>query len=108
MLMYESLYAIGKFRESLAKHLDFNPDFYEHTKEGTSIITNVFTIESSIPENAELAKCLGVDPLDFNQHEVNPYSVNIDKLSEIFDSESIDSFIALREAKCIFFYKPNS
>ena len=106
--MYESLYAIGKFSKSLAKHLDFNPDYYHNTNDGTSIITNVFTIESSIPENAELAKCLRVDPLDFNQHELDPYSVNIQKLSELFDYENIDSFIALREAGFVFYYKPGS
>ena len=106
--MYESLYAIGKFNKSLAKHLDFNPDFYQHTKDGTSIITNVFTIESSIPENAVLAKCLGVASLDFNQHKLDPYSVDIKKLSKLFDNESIDSFMVLRDAGFIFCYKPNS
>lgn len=78
MMMWESLYAIGEFERSLAKYLDFGSERYEKVKDGVSVITNIFTIESSVPEHAQLADCLQIDPFDFNQHKIDPFSVNTD------------------------------
>ena len=95
--MQAQVIAIGNFSHQLVPFLNYPARYYESTREGAVIPEIVFWI----------ADCFGIDPWDFNQHELNPHAANTEKLAQLVDDKELACFTALRAAGFRFFFLPN-
>jgi hypothetical protein len=107
MGMNAEVIAIGPFHRSIIPFLQYPADQYANTREGVTIAEKVFFIESGTSESRKLAACFGVDPWDFNHHELDPRSADLDHLRDLFGEEAVRSFVGLRDAGFRFFFLPN-
>ena len=98
---------IGPFSREIVPYLGYDEDKHADTREGITIVEYVFFSESGTTESLELAKCFGIDPWDFNQHELDPAKADLEGLEILFDAESVASFVALERAGFRFFFMPN-
>ena len=103
MSMTSDILAIGPFDSSLIEYYEYPNDFYKETKNGVRIIEYVLG-GSGTTHSRQLADCFGVDPYDFNQHELNPHTVNLKKLKEIVEPQEFEAFIAFRDAGYSFHF----
>ena len=115
MSMRAELVAIGPFSEDIVKHLCYPPECYEDTKKGNTIYTTVDSM-CTTSGSKELARALGVEPWDFNQHCFTAEMVDVagfaeemkDSRDSNFDlDESIDTINVLKGKGFLFIYLPN-
>ena len=71
---------IGPFSREIVPYLGYDEDKYADTREGITIVEYVFFSESGTTESLELASCFGIDPWDFNQHELDPAKADLEGL----------------------------
>jgi hypothetical protein len=104
------LVAIGPFKEAIADYLEYPGHYYQNTRPGVQVITSVF-LALTTDQSHGLAKAFGIDAWDFNQHEINPFHVDLELLMSALEITSDDNelkqFLALRDAGFKFFYCPN-
>lgn len=97
MSMSSDILAIGPFDRSLIEYYEYPEDFYKKTNNGVRLIEYVL-VGADTAHSKQLAECFGIEPYDFNQHELDPFKVNLEKLKKIVEPREYDSFIALRDA----------
>lgn len=116
MGMAADLIAIGPFCREVESFLEYPAEFYAHTDEGTIVIHLLFGITHGSTASTAFAACLGItDPWDFNQHEVAPADVDLQKLRDFLltlqDGEDflpdLEAFAALRAHGFAFYFRPN-
>ena len=107
MGMNAEVIAIGTFQRSIVPYLQYPKEYYVNTRDGVRIAETVFFVESGSSESRQLAAGFGVDPWDFNQHELDPARADIELLREMFGDEMVRSFEGLRDAGFSFFFLPN-
>lgn len=116
MGMAADLIAIGPFSSEVAPFLEYSSERYQHTREGTPVIRQLFGITHGSNASTAFAACLGItDPWDFNQHkivsaDVDPQGLR-DFLATLQDGEEffpdLEAFVALRAHGFDFFFRPN-
>lgn len=99
------LFAVGPFSAKVAEHLPYSARHYKDTAEGRTIVRWLFDCWGE-SMSRELADCFEIDPWDFNDHKVNPWVVDIEKLRRLFPKD-VNDFVALRDAGFTFFFVPH-
>ncbi len=109
MGMSAEVIAIGPFHPSLIEHLEYPSRFYEHTREGATIIEPVFATPDGSSTSRELAACFGVDPWAFGTHALHADAADIERLRRLFQPDEflVENFLALRAAGFHFYFRPN-
>jgi hypothetical protein len=116
MGMAADLIAIGPFSSEVASFLEYSSERYQHTREGTPVIRQLFGITHGSNASTAFAACLGItDPWNFNQHKVVSANVDLQGLRDFFatlqDGEEflpdLEAFVALRKHGFDFFFRPN-
>jgi hypothetical protein len=105
MGMSAKIMAIGPFSKELMEHLEYPPKFYSDTNDGAPIIRFLFEVYEGSSRSQELAGCFGIEAWNFNQHHLDPYQADIDKLRSMFDEDEVEDFLAFRTAN--FDFLPN-
>jgi hypothetical protein len=95
--------AIGPFSRELRPHLH-HPS-YDSTDDGVTIVVSVFDAEST-SQSELLADCFGIDPWNFNQHELHAAGADLNGLRTLFGDYAVRRFLALRDSNFRFFYIP--
>ncbi|MEM6972352.1 MAG: hypothetical protein AAF577_06060 [Pseudomonadota bacterium] len=81
MGMYGEVLAVGPFSPALVEHYDFPSRYYVGLDERTTIVTFLFGILEGSSATRDLANGLGItDCWDFNQHRLNPSTVDMPAL----------------------------
>lgn len=106
MGMNAEIIAIGIFKEDIIPYLEYPENCYSSVREGIKI-TSFICEASTTSRSYLLAECLGIDPWDFNQHEINPLNMNIERMKTEFGDDVVDRINALHHAGFSFFYRPN-
>jgi hypothetical protein len=107
MGMNAEIIGVGVFRRGIVPHLQYPADFYANTRDGVNIVESIFVVETGSTESRQLASCFGIDPWDFNRHELDATAANIAALGELFDDKEVQRFKGLRDAGFKFFFLPN-
>ena len=107
MGMSANVLAIGPYSPTVKGHMEYPAKFYSGTREGAPILRDLFDVHEGSSRSRELASCFGIDPWDFNQHEIDASQANIEKLVEMFGDEEVATFLALRGAGFRFYFRPN-
>lgn len=108
MGMDAKVMAIGPYRKALADHMYYAAERYANTQEGTPVIQFLFQCYNT-DGSVMLAECFNIAPWDFNQHKLDPYQVDIERLQALCVEECEDdceSFRVLRDAGFEFYYLP--
>jgi len=100
--------AIGQFTRTVVPFLQYPGEFYARTREGVTSPETVFFVETGTTASVELASCFGVDALDFNQHELDARSADLERLRAMFGEDGVVRFQGLREAGFRFYFLPNA
>lgn len=98
--------AFGPFSPDIAKYLEQDEEYYKNTETGKNVIVNSIFDSTGKKESLKLAECLGIDLLDFNQHELDFDLVNIFMLKKEFGEEDTKRYIKLRDSGFKFFFMP--
>lgn len=107
MGMTSDVLAIGPFGDAILDHMEYPPKFYVDTREGAPIVRTVFQVYEGSSRSRELAGCFGIDPWDFNQHELDPARADLAKLRATLGPDEVATFEALRGAGFKFYVRPN-
>lgn len=107
MGLQAQIVAVGSFSQKVVPYLNYPPEYYKHTHDGVGLAEIVFWIETGSTDSRELAECFGVDPWDFNQHELNAETADLERLTKLVGDKEVASFIGLRAAGFRFFFVPN-
>lgn len=79
---YSYIYATGNFSSKLCAFLDYPSNYFADTTEGSSIITTVIELFNH-DQLTLVANAFGItDSNDFNQHHIQPESINHNALRE--------------------------
>ena len=98
--------AFGPFSPDIAEYLDHDEKYYKDTKAGTTVIVESILYSSGKEESFKLTECLGINYLDFNQHELNHDLINIFMLKKEFGEEDTKRYMKLRDHGFTFFFIP--
>jgi len=94
MGMCAEIIAIGPFSKTVAEFLDYRPDLYATTAEGSMISRRLFGISEGSSLSCEFAELLGIkDTWDFNQHKIENEKINfagLKKFGEFYDHYADD------------------
>ncbi len=107
MGMTADVLAIGPYRSALTEHMEYPSELYTNTREGATILRELFQVYEGSTRSRELADCFGIDPWDFNQHELDPARADLPKLRQMFGEKEVATFQALRDAGFKFYFRPN-
>lgn len=99
--------AIGPFSPEIAQYLEQDEEYYKNTEVGKNVISGFILYSRGKNETIKLANCLGIDILDFNQHELDCEKINIFLLKKEFPKQDTKAFIKLREYGFTFFFTPD-
>lgn len=103
--MTSEVVAIGIFKKDIVPYLEYPEDYYRTVKEGIKIMT--FICQGlGRSRSYSLAKCLGIDVWDFNQHEIDISKINVECVKAEFGNDVIDAIDALHRAGFSFFFCP--
>jgi hypothetical protein len=106
MGMDAEVIAIGPFSESVVEFLTYPAEDYSKTRPGTTVVDNVFCVESGASgQSHELARLVGAEVWDFNTHELDPSKVDLAGLAQRFDG--VERFVGLAAAGFRSYYLPN-
>lgn len=102
---------IGGFSEGVKNCLSYDPEFYDDTKPGTSVITHRCQCNTS-DQSRQLAEVLGCEVWDFNTHRIDSRKINWIALSLLDTTDwderkEVGKLNRLLEAKFICIYIPN-
>ena len=76
--MSAEIIAIGKYSKAIADLVDYPPERYATTREGSIVSRRLFGISEGSSLSREFASFLGIqDPWDFNQHKIDVTKVDI-------------------------------
>ena len=112
MGMEANILCIGQFKKTIAKYLDYEETEYEDTNKGVAVISMFFHCNSS-QQSLELAEAVGVEPFNFNTHQIERDKVRWCMLQELCDKNPewanyhIEALKALLDAGFICIYQPN-
>ncbi len=106
MGMAAEIFAIGLFQPEIVDCLGYPADKYQNTKPGTRIVVHIIEVDGT-GQSRLLADCLGIDPWDFNQHELDISRINWERLEQEFYAETVEQMQALQRAGFVFFFRPN-
>ena len=94
MGMCAEIIAIGPFSKEIIGFLDYRPDLYATTAEGSMISRRLFGISEGSSLSSEFAELLGVrDAWDFNQHKIENGKIDfvgLKRFCEIYDHYADD------------------
>lgn len=82
--------AVGPFRPALVPLLEYSSDRYAGTREGVTVLTTLVDIYRDSAMVHALAACFGMDPWDFNAHELDAAKVDLDALRQLFPDPEED------------------
>jgi hypothetical protein len=116
MGMAADIIAIGPFSLAVVACLEYPPEHYKGTREGSPVIAQLFGITHGSSASREFARCLGItDPWDFNQHKINPLAIKREPLRAFFSSlhdgddflRDLERLLVMRDEGFEFYFRPN-
>ena len=97
--------AVGPFRLDVADFLEYGAEMYADTREGATVIVTVACVLEDSAATRALARSFGIDPWDFNAHELDPWRADLDSLRTVSGEERpVETLVALREAGFRFYF----
>ena len=105
------LIAVGKYDDKIVRFLPYEAECYLNVPSGYPVVVPLFWCWHDDEKSRQLASCFGIQPEDFENHNVNPHVADIPELRELFPpclSDSVNDFIGLREAGFTFHYIPDA
>jgi len=76
-----SILALGPFSKTRIALLGYSESYYQRVPEGMELLHALFITEGNAADTRLLAACFGIrDPLDFNQHEIDPQRIDLNAL----------------------------
>ena len=112
MGMCAQVLAIGPFSVDIAFYLGYPADIYAKTRKGTVVTHLLFGILEGSTLSRRFATLLNIsDPWDFNQHSIEPSSIDFAGLKEFAEeypeySHDVESLEALCAAGFSFHFRP--
>ena len=117
MGMNAEIIAIGPFSKSISKHLDYAPERYKKTIDGSIITVHLFGFTQGSSLSTIFGNCLGItDPWDFNQHKVNSEKIDFEAINKLlmnYCGQDVNLFSDLESLKILnekgfeFHFRPN-
>lgn len=106
--------AVGKFNNNVKDCLEYPDEFYDNTKDGTTVTATLFYCDTSSQSNM-LAECLDIGVWDFNTHVIKDSAFCVNNLKQFIDNEyngedycrSLERFKILVENDFKFIFLPN-
>jgi hypothetical protein len=116
MSLHADIVAWGPYSPDVADHLEYPREFYQSTKPGALVVTELFGIFEGSGASQRFASLLGIsDVWDFTQHKIDPERIDAAGLRLLFQEldeaetyiKQVDSLIALRSHGFQFIFRPN-
>lgn len=102
------LLAIGNFSNDIKDILDYPPEYYEDTPEGSIICTGLAWMPTT-DSSERLAEAFGIDSWKFEEHVFIPSKVDWDLLSELekrtCNDDLCETVRRLMEKDFLFIYR---
>lgn len=104
--------AIGPFSRSVADFLGYPAELFANTREGAVVTAHLFGILEGSGLSRQFALLLGIsDPWDFNQHQIEPSSVDgagLESFAEAYPdyADDVGSLRALLSAGFALHFRP--
>jgi hypothetical protein len=96
--------AIGPFRADLVPFLEYDRGLWSNVAPGAFIVQKLFDVYDDDAEVAAVAAAFGIDPWDFDAHELDDSRVDLEALRALDSSELVERFVALRGAGFRFYF----
>jgi hypothetical protein len=116
VVLFVEMLAIGPFKRELTPHFEYSADRYAKTRESAPVVQKLFGIVEGTQVGTEFAQLLGIsDPWDFNQHKVDPHSIDFAGLKSLLASREyadeylsdLDALQAFASAGYDLYFLPN-
>lgn len=110
------LVAWGPYSPEIARYLEYGPNAYGSTLPGALVVTELFGIVEGTHAGKQFAACLGIsDVWDFNQHHIDPQSIDMGRLRLLLQglgdwdryATQLEALLVLRTAGFQFVFRPN-